>query len=665
MTYILIALSLAASPDGMATGAIATPEEIADAVRWLNTHLGDTPGGLYPFSFLRDGIPAAQSLQNSRRSYVREVTGPATIRHALILADTDGGIEITFTALLYEEHAAIELLLEVRNTATAKSPLLEQIRPLDCFFSADAGPFTIHHALGETNSARSFMPVADVLDSEKAPSVVFAPHGGRSSDSHMPFFNLQWPGGGAVAAIGWAGQWEAGFRCEKDNALHVNCGMQRTRLRLLPGEQIRTPRVLLQFWRGPDALRGNNLFRQWMLAHNLPRRNGKLVLAPICGSVTEVDPDGSYEGPHLRVMQPLAQRGIELFWSDMDPQQWYPRGFPHGTGTWEPDLAKYPRGLGPVGEAAHAAGLEYLLWFEPERVAPGTRIEELHPEWLARGEPFHLFRLDIPDARIWLTDYIDKQISAAALDWLRWDFNIEPLGYWQRTDEPEREGITEIRHVEGLYAMWQDLMARHPGLVIDICASGGRRIDFESLRYGLPLWHSDLQCFGPSPAADQLQNGGLFRWLPLHGCGNFGLEPSYVFRSAMTTGNILTDNPAAPGSEKEQAVKRTAALYSKLRPFMLGDFYPLFPHSDSENVWYGFQFHRPDLDAGFALVFRREESPYVMAALPLQSVKAGETYVVLYEDQPGSEEVSGEALAAWPVKIPTAPDTAIVHYRRK
>ena len=64
----------------------------------------------------------------------------------------------------------------------------------------------------------------------------------------------------------------------------------------------------------------------------------------------------------------------------MDPQQWYPGGFPHGTGTWEPDLEKYPRGLRPIGEAAHAAGLEYLLWFEPERVAPGTRIEEVHPE---------------------------------------------------------------------------------------------------------------------------------------------------------------------------------------------------------------------------------------------------------------------------------------------
>ncbi|HOD49367.1 MAG TPA: alpha-galactosidase [Candidatus Hydrogenedentes bacterium] len=665
MTYLLIALTLAAPGESMATGAVASPEEIQDAVQWLDTYFGETPGDAWAFSFAHNGVPVTQLLPGWRRTCAQEAAVPGVARHTLVFSDAASGLELTYTALLYERHAAIELLLELRNTANEASPLLEQIRSLDCIFSMPPGPCTIHHALGEFNSERSFMPVDDPLDIEKAPSLVIAPRGGRSSDEHMPFFNAHWEGGGVVVAIGWAGQWETRFRCEEGNRLRVDCGMQKTRLRLHPGETIRTPRVLLEFWRGADALRGNNLFRQWMLAHNLPRRGGDLVLAPICGSVSEVDPDGSYEGPHVRAMQPLAERGVEIFWSDMDPQQWYPGGFPNGTGTWEPDPAKYPRGLRPIGEAAHAAGLEYLLWFEPERVAPGTRIEELHPEWLARGEPFHLFRLDIPEARDWLTDYIDKQITEADLDWVRWDFNIEPLGYWERTDEPEREGIAEIRHVDGLYAMWEELMRRHPGLVIDICASGGRRIDFETLRYGLPLWHSDLQCFGPHPAADQLQNGGLFRWLPLHGCGNFGLEPAYLFRSAMTTGNILTDSPAAPGAGKELAVQRTVAIYNKLRPFMLGDFYPLFAHLADESVWYGFQFHRPDLDAGFALLFRRENSPYLQAELSLKGLNAEKLYVVTYEDRPESEEVSGKALSAYPVSVPEAPGSAILYYRLK
>lgn len=47
------------------------------------------------------------------------------------------------------------------------------------------------------------------------------------------------------------------------------------------------------------------------------------------------------------------------------------------------------------------------------------------------------------------------------------DFNLVALGFWRRNDEPDSQGITEIRHIERLYAMWDDLRARHPGLVID------------------------------------------------------------------------------------------------------------------------------------------------------------------------------------------------------
>ena len=649
-----------------ATAVAASPEEAQDAAEWIGRYFAEESVSPVPFSFLCDGAPSAESLPRWQRVCSQEAAGPERVRHVLTLTDPQSGLELAYTAVSYSEHAAIELLLELRNTADTDSPLLERIRPLDCPFPVPGWPCTVHHALGESNSERSFMPVADALDGKKTQSLTLAPRGGRSSDEHMPFFNLQWENGGAIVAIGWAGQWEAGFHYEENERVRVDCGMQTTRLRLHPGEEIRTPRILLQFWRGDDDLRGNNTFRQWMLAHNLMRRDGALVLAPICASVTEVDPDGSYEGPHVRAMKPFAQRGVEVFWSDMDPQQWYPKGFPEGTGTWEPDLAKYPHGLAPIGEAAHAAGLEYLLWFEPERVAPGTRIEELHPEWITKIKHTYLFRLDIPEARAWLTDYIDEQITAADLDWLRWDFNMEPLEYWKKNDAPEREGITEIRHIEGLYAMWEELMTRHPGLVIDICASGGRRIDFETLRYGLPLWHSDRQCFGPNAAADQLQNAGLFRWLPLHGCGNFGFEPSYLFRSGMTTGNILVGgNLGSDDPEMELAARRTVAIYHKLRPFMLGDFYPLFPHLADESVWYGFQFHRPDLDAGFALLFRRENSPYLQAKLPLRAVDGETTYVVTYEDGPESAEVPGAELGAYSVSIPAAPGSAILYYRRK
>ena len=58
---------------------------------------------------------------------------------------------------------------------------------------------------------------------------------------------------------------------------------------------------------------------------------------------------------------------------------------------------------------------------------------------------------------------------------------MAPLDFWRGNDPPDRQGMTEIRYIEGLYALWDEPRGRHPGLLIDDCASGGRRIDLEMI----------------------------------------------------------------------------------------------------------------------------------------------------------------------------------------
>ena len=104
--------------------------------------------------------------------------------------------------------------------------------------------------------------------------------------------------------------------------------------------------------------------------------------------------------------------------------------------------------------------------------------------------------------------------------------------------------MTEIRHIEGLYAMWDELRQRHPGLAIDNCASGGRRIDLETTMRSFPLWRSDFSDVGgPEHGArlqigDQSQTAGLSRWIPLHTAAVWSFTP-YAFRSAMSSGVVL------------------------------------------------------------------------------------------------------------------------------
>ena len=286
---------------------------------------------------------------------------------------------------------------------------------------------------------------------------------------------------------------------------------------------------------------------------------------------------------------------------------------------------------------------------------------------VSNGEEGGLFRLDVPESRKWLTDYIDVQVSAVHLDWTRWDFNIQPLSHGRKFDAPDRQGMTKIGYITGLYAMWDNLRARHPGMVIDLCASGGRRNDLESLMRGVPLWHSDMHCFGkPKPAADQLQSAGMFRWIPMHGSAMFELEPSYAFRSNLSTGNILVplcSKEAVANVEPapDDPVLRTVALYKKVRPYLFGDFYPLFPHEFAETAWYGYQFHRSDLKAGMVVVFRREQCTQSETTVGLKGLVPDQKYELRNEDTPDVRVMTGQELAACPVSVP-APSSAVIMY---
>ena len=256
-----------------------------------------------------------------------------------------------------------------------------------------------------------------------------------------------------------------------------------------------------------------------------------------------------------------------------------------------------------------------------------------------------LFNLGDPAARQWLTDYLSKCIRDWGIDIYRNDFNIDPLPFWRAADAPDRQGMAEIRYVEGLYRMWDDLRQRHPGLMIDNCASGGRRIDLETVSRSYPLWRSDTQCCGKAmPVQDQVQTAGLSLYVPLHAGGCWSVDP-YCFRSIATTGtSFCPDLAKVPAAEARRAIAEMKAL----RPLYLGDYYPLLEINASEHGWCAWQFDRPELGRGFAMVFRRAQSQYVTAEIALHGLDAKANYEVIfaetYEPKP-ARTMSGAELA--------------------
>jgi alpha-galactosidase len=580
--------------------------------------------------------------------------------HATRWTDPATGLTVERELTVFDDFPAAEWVLRFTNHGSADTPILADMLPLDLQM-VSTGEVVFRHSHGSTSAATDFMP----LDAPVRPNteIKLAPMGGRSSSGVLPFFNLQWSGGGVVLAIGWSGQWALRLQRGTAGDLTFQAGQQTTHLTLHPGESIRTPRILLLPWQGDDRFRGNNLLRRLLLAHYVPRADGQVASPPVSANTWFTFRAGNdvTETNQLRAIAALAPLGVEVFWLDAG---WFEGGWPSGVGSWVPKKQAFPNRLGPLGEAAHKAGMKFMVWFEPERVHPDSRIGKEHPEFVLRtGAGSGLFNLGDPNARAYLTDLMSSAIKDSHIDIWRCDFNIDPLAFWQKADAPDRVGIAEIRYVEGLYAMWDELLRRHPGLLIDNCASGGRRIDLETCSRSYPLWRSDTQCCGRAvPIWDQVQTAGLSLYVPLHAAGLWGFDP-YTHRSVALGGACICPDATAK-SFPADAARAAVSEMKQLRRLYLGDYYPLTEIGLDERHWIAWQFDRPDLGEGLAVFFRRPASPYASLDVSLAGLDPEAVYEITFADTGRKARLTGKQLAAWRVTIDKAPASQLITYRR-
>jgi alpha-galactosidase len=601
-------------------------------------------GTAVPFSFQYAGGNSANLLKNWKRT-VDTKNEKDCVRRTVTWLDPATGLEARAVVTAWSGYPAVEWLLYFKNTGTNDTPILENIQALDVQLAGSQPDPVLHQILGDSCSERSFLPQETALRPGNRMNLF--PNGGRSSNGTFPFFNLQSGNRGLIVVVGWSGQWAAAIERRKDGPTCLVAGMEKTHLVLHPGEEIRTPRILLLAWKG-DRLAAHNRFRRLMLFHYVQQQQDRPLRLPIamqCFDRYFRKKEGwNTEAGQIAAARMTCRVGCDAHWLDA---AWFELGFPDGVGNWQADPQTFPRGLRPVADACHRLGLQFILWYEPERVAEGSKIASEHPEFVFPGGKSRLFKLSDPAARRWLTDHLSRQIGEFGLDVYRNDFNIDPLNFWRGADAPNRQGITEIRYVEGLYAMWDELRANHPGLWIDNCASGGRRIDLETCMRSVPLWRSDTSCSPNRADWDQVQTLGLSLYVPLFTACSWTPD-AYVVRSGATAGAVCQFDYLAADFPIERARAALAEVRANQK-FWYGDFYPLTSASTAPDVWAAWQFHRPDLDAGIMLAFRRAKSNYPALQVSLRAVNPKLTYVVETIDesrQVSRKTLSGAELAA-------------------
>lgn len=260
-------------------------------------------------------------------------------------------------------------------------------------------------------------------------------------------------------------------------------------LSLLAGESFTTPAVAIATTVGGfDAM--SQVFHDYgrSLMSGLPRR---VLYNSWEATNFAVTCDGQ-----IALAQRAARIGAELFVVD---DGWFGRRTPgedggilDGLGDWWVDPGKFPDGLAPLIDEVHGLGMQFGIWVEPEMVNPQSDLFAAHPDWiyheagresdLARGQ--YVLNLTRPEVRSYVLGALDSLLNDYDIAYLKWDAN-RPMSQVGAARD------VWYRHIEAVYDIAAELKVRHPGLLIEACASGGGRVDFGTLRIFDDFWTSD------------------------------------------------------------------------------------------------------------------------------------------------------------------------------
>lgn len=831
----------------------ARSAEQAETARWFASHFEGRQPDL-PFSFRYAGKPSSDLLTHWTLKRSATKLDANRLRTTLAWTDPQTHLVVRCATVSYSDFPTVEWTVTFKNEGAQDTPILSDVHGLDTSFRrAGTDEFLLHHQTGSPCEPNDYQPF--VSDLKPGFTFQLGARAGRGTDPVLPYFNLEnTVGGGAILAVGWPAQWAASFQRDAGDGLHIRAGQEITHLILHPGEEIRTPLTVVQRYAG-DWIGGQNTWRRWMLAHNVPRPGGKLPPAQIvaCSSHQYGEMIHANEANQIMFVDRYLEEGIKLDYWWMDAGWYINDGTWPNTGTWEVDPKRFPHGLRAITDHAHAKGVKSIVWFEPERVTPGTFLYE-HPKWLlgmpnptqgltcrrlreigtdpcatfngtdkpitgfgvtwvpghmalhpgpsgeyavarwtapksgkfvlsaefvsiaehattdvhvlldgkavfdgginidgqgsravtqqdvevrkgdrldfvvgwgngnhqsdstgvnialkdeagktdtpadpaafaekshtawtfgvlspgkspdaatfrpfnvlttAGGDSTKLLNLGNPEARKWLTDHTDKTLREQGIDLYRQDYNIDPLAFWQANDAKDRQGITENLYVQGYLAFWDELRKRHPNMLIDSCASGGRRNDLETLRRAVPLLRSDYIL---EPVGQQGHTYGISLWMPYYGTGVNSLD-TYVFRSQMCP-SITACYDMRPEHKQDFGPLRTLyAQWKEIAPLYFGDYYPLTDYSLSPDSWIAWQFVRPEHGDGMVEAFRRAETAEDSRTLKLRGLDPEARYQVKDVDTGEVRQASGRSLMAegLAVTISNKPGNALLTLKK-
>ena len=303
--------------------------------------------------------------------------------------------------------------------------------------------------------------------------------------------------GGSLA---WPGNWQIQFDQDQARKLRVLAGMSSyaSDYHLSSGKTFVTPSFLFTF-SDKGAGEVTRRFHQWARVYGMSNglKDRELVLNN--WETTGMDFD---QRKLAALMKDGGELGLDLFLLD---DGWFGKKYPRnndqqGLGDWVVNQSKLPEGLSGLIQEGKNHNLQFGLWVEPEMVNPKSELYEKHPNWALTSphRPLDLQRnqliLDLTNPEV--QDYILASLENIlthnpGISYLKWDCNRFLTNAWSAYLKPQWQSNLYVDYARGFLSVLSRFRKKHPDLQMMLCASGGGRMDFGSLKYFDEYWPSD------------------------------------------------------------------------------------------------------------------------------------------------------------------------------
>ena len=594
------------------------------------------------------------------------ITNDITLKHK-------SGLEFILKTAFYYDYAALEWTVYVTNTADENSPVVSNFYGCkDYEFKGDDPTILTNNSDFESSEAPYRTDTVTIADGE---TVTDSPYNGRSSDEAFPYYNFEYGDKGALIAVGWSSTWQTDFTY-KDGVTTFSDKQKVFSSYIKPGEVARTPLTAMVLYDGRDKDRATNLWRSWFIDCNMYRDNGKDLVDPFVAGVTSIKYNEMLNANTENQKESIkayvdANVDIDVWWMDAG---WYPCNEPgstnrdwRNTGNWTPDTERFPDKFKEISEYANQNDIKTLLWFEPERVGmvytDGQALDEscIKREWLigygeeneSAYEERYYRQLDIgnDECRDWLKAQVTKVLTEGGISIYREDLNIgrsEANYNIYNTAHPDRAGITENKCVQGHYDYWKYLIELDQIELLDSCASGGHRLDIESMRLAVSLHPSDYN--HNDMIAKQVANYNLCSWIPFVGANsaeNRTTVDEYTLRSAYRPALVLQYDPPSRQPDKLNSLLTEWRGISK---YFYDDIYQFTYETYSRNELYSYGYINPETQEGYAMVYSRndvEKNRFVK----LKGLNENDTYEITFASGAAPVTATGNYLMNRGVKV--------------